>query len=120
MVLTSLLALAFSLLPFLPHALGASPQAVWRISSVAFLIGGSAAGWLQFRYVRRVGTSRFGSLFVNLPLGILVLILLAFNSIFELGKLSPGIYLFGLLSLLWISGSLFLLTFLSFLGDRES
>jgi hypothetical protein len=119
MILTSLLALAFSLFPFLPHMLGASPQAVWRISSVAFLIAGGSAGWLQFRYIRKVGTSRFGSVFINGPLALLVLALLALNSALDLGKLSPGIYVFGLFSLLFISGSLFLITFLSFLGGRD-
>jgi hypothetical protein len=119
MILTSLLALAFSLFPFLPHVLGASPQAVWRISSVALLIAGGAVAWLQFQYIRKVGVSRFGSVFINAPLGLLALTLLALNSVLDLGKLSPGIYVFGLFSLLFVSGFLFFLTFLSFLGGRD-
>ena len=120
MILMSLLALAFSLFPFLPHVLGASPQAVWRMSSVAFLIAGGAAAWFQFQYIRTVRVSRAGSVFINAPLGLLVLALLALNSVLDLGKLSPGIYVFGLFSLLFISGFLFFLAFLSFLGGRES
>jgi hypothetical protein len=120
MILMSLLALAFSLFPFLPHMLGASPQAVWRISSVAFLLAGGSAGWMQLQYVRKVGMGRFGSVFVNGPLALLVLVLLVVNSVLDLGEFSPAIYVFGLFSLLFISGFLFLLTFLSFLGGSDS
>jgi hypothetical protein len=66
-----------------------------------------------------VGVSRFGSVFINAPLGLLALTLLALNSVLDLGKLSPGIYVFGLFSLLFVSGFLFFLTFLSFLGGRD-
>ena len=119
MILTSLLALAFSLFPFLPHMLGASPQAVWRISSGVFLIAGGALVWLQLQYIGKVGIGRFGSVFVNAPLALLMLVLLAVNSILDLGKFSPAIYVLSLFSALFVSGSLFLLTFLSFLGESD-
>jgi hypothetical protein len=119
MILTSLLALTFSLFPFLPHLLGASPQAVWRVSSAVYLVSGASGAWFQVSYIRKVGTRRFGSLLVNGPLTLLVLVLLAVNSILDLGEFAPAIFIFCVFSALFVSGFLFFLTFLSVLGGSE-
>jgi hypothetical protein len=119
MILTSLLALTFSLFPFLPHLLGASPQAVWRISSFAYLVAAGSVAWFQFRYLRKIGTRRFGSLLVNGPLALLALLLLAANSILDMGELAPAIFIFCVFSALFVSGLLFFLTFLSVLSGSE-
>ena len=119
MIFTSLLALAFSLFPFLPYTLGAPSEAVWRISSGVLFLAGCAIGWVQFWHLKQAGWSRTRSLYVNMPLGLLVLCLLALNCFVDLGKFSPGIYVFALFSLLFVSGFLFSLAFLSFLGGRN-
>jgi hypothetical protein len=119
MILCSLLALAFSLLPFLPYALGAHPQVVWRISSGLLFLAASAIMWVQLRHLKQAGWARAGSLYVNLPLGLLAVSLLALNSLLDLGNFSAGIYIFGLFSLLFVSGFLFTLAFLSFLSGRD-
>ena len=75
--------------------------------------------WVQLRYLRRAGWTRAGSLYVNLPLGLLAVSLLGLNSLLDLGELSSGIYIFGLFTLLFVSGFLFLLAFLSFLSGRD-
>jgi hypothetical protein len=119
MILTSLLALAFSLFPFLPYALGAPPESVWRVSSAALFLATGAFVWAQLMYLKRTGQSRTGSLYVNIPLGLLALTLLALNSVLGLGRFSAGVYLFALFTLLFVSGFLFLLAFLSFLHGRD-
>jgi hypothetical protein len=119
MILISLLALAFSLFPFLPYALGAPPQLVWRISSGVFFLAAGGILWMQLRHLKQAGQSRAGSLYVNIPLGLLALGLLAVNSVVGLGKASPGIYVFCLFSALFVSGFLFSLAFLSFLSGRD-
>ena len=119
MIFCSLLVLAFSLFPFLPDALGASPQVVWRISSGFLVLAGGAVAWVQLQYLRQVGWFRARSLYANVPLGLLVVLLLALNTLLDMGKLSSGIYIFALFSLLFVSGFLFLLAFLSFLSGRD-
>jgi len=116
MIISSLLGLAFSLFPFLPHALGAAPEAVWRISSGVYFLAGGGFVWVQMRYLKQVGWTQTGSLYVNLPLGVLTLGLLGFNSLLDFGRFSAGIYVFGLFSCVFISGFLFFLTFLALLG----
>lgn len=119
MIFSSLLALAFSLFPFLPHALGASTEAVWRISSGIFFLPGGALIWVQIRYLKQAGWSQAGSLYVNFPLALLILGLLAANALLDFGKFSAGIYVFCLFSFLFVSGFLFSLAFLSFLTGRD-
>ena len=119
MILFSLLALAFSLFPFLPHLLGTSAAAVWRISSVALLVAWGSGVWFQGRYVRRVGASRFGSLLITGPLSLFAGVLLAVNSVLDLAEYSAAIYFFSLFSMLFLSGFLFFLTFLSVLRGSD-
>ena len=119
MILISLVALAGSLFPFLPYALGASSEAVWRISSGVFFLAAGMISWVQFQHLRQAGQSRAGSVYVNMPLALICLSLLALNSILGMGKFSPGIYIFCLFSALFISGFLFSLAFLSFLSGRD-
>ena len=121
MILTSLLAVAFSLFPFLPYRLGASADVAWRISAGAY--AAASVAYLYSTGTRRRALARSGvagalsrSVLVGAAfavLAILGLLLLA------AGLVGPGFYLFALFSTLYSSGNLFLIVFMSLLPGRE-
>lgn len=121
MILTSLLAVAFSLFPFLPYRLGASVDVAWRISAGAYAAASGA--YLYSTATRRRALARSGvadalsgSILVGAALAVLALMGLV---LLAGGFVGPGFYLFALFSGLYSSGNLFLIVFMSFLPGRE-
>jgi len=121
MILTSLLAVSFSLLPFLPHRLGASPDVAWRISAGAF--GVALATYFFNTGIRRRALGRSGvagvlsaGTLLSATLWLLaILVLLAVAA----GIAGAGFYLLALFVVLYVSGQLFFTVFVSLLTGRE-
>ena len=121
MILTSLLAVSFSLFPFLPYRLGASPDVTWRISAGAFAV--ALVIYVYHTASRRVALARSGVAGV-MSGGIRFGAILAISAIFALFAVASGIagmgfYLFALFVVLYVSGSLFFTVFVSLLTGRE-
>ena len=121
MILTSLLAVSFSLFPFLPYRLGASTEAAWRISAGAFAL--AQAAYLINTGVRRRALARSGvpgafSAGTRIAAALWVLAILALLALAS-GFAGTGLYLFALFVVLYASGSLFFTVFVSLLSGRE-
>jgi hypothetical protein len=125
-LLNSLLATCFALLPFLPARLGASQPVTWRLCSGLF-----ATAWLAYliwvvrRYfhLRQVGVEprSFATPLsaVNLGLYVLGILGLASGALGLIPSLTQGAYLFGLYVLLLAAGTVFVQLFLSLLGEPK-
>ena len=118
-LLTSLLATAFSLFPFLPTSFGANETATWRVSAGLF-----AASWLvytisAFLRIRRLigqGVQRITLAFLSWLNGTLYLVGIVALFVTSLGLFPDqiqGFYVFGLFVLLFTSGTVFVRLFLS-------
>ena len=121
MILTSLLAVSFSLFPFLPQRLGASPDVAWRISAGAF--AAALAIYFYSTAIRRRAMAKSGvegslSASVRLSAALWLLAILAVVAL-TVGIVGPGFYLLALFIVLYVSGSLFFTVFMSLLVSRE-
>ncbi len=121
MILTSLLVVSFSLFPFLPYSLGASPGVAWRISAGAF--GVALAAYFFNTGIRRRALARSGvaAVFSAGTRFSAILWLLAILAVLALasGIAGAGFYLFALFVVLYVSGNLFFTVFVSLLTGRE-
>jgi hypothetical protein len=121
MILTSLLAVSFSLFPFLPYKLGVSPGIAWRISAGVF--GLVSAVYFFNTGTRRRALGRSGvadvlsaGTLLNATLWLLaILVLLAVAA----GIAGAGYYFIALFIVLYVSGQLFFTVFVSLLKGRE-
>ena len=121
MILTSLLAVSFSLFPFLPYRLGASAEATWRISAGAFAL--AQVAYLINTGIRRRSLARSGvhgafSAHTRFAAALWVVAILALLALAG-GVAGTGLYLFALFVVLYASGSLFFTVFVSLLTGRE-
>lgn len=124
MLLTSLLVVAFTILPLVFDAYGLGEGTVWRASSLLLVVAALVyLRWLllSFRSLGEVGItpSRFQMVVVvpTLLLSILILcVLLLLNALFA----SSGVYLTALSLLLFQSGFAFCLIVFSFLPRVET
>ena len=100
--------LLFSLLPFVPHHLGARTSATWELSSVVF-----SAGLFGVSFVAYVGTKAYLNrlsrawFFTYLTGSIASALGLLCNGLGVFGAAYPGVYLVGLGWLLFFSTTLF-------------
>ena len=127
MILFSLLAVAFSLVPFVLYRYELDESSVWRFSSGLFLLGFLAVGvWLARAVTRLRGLDLpirpvapfIGAvLFVSVTTGT---ILLALNTVFVAPRLMPAVYLTSLGVCLFLSGLPFSLIVFSFLPRIDS
>lgn len=122
-LVTSLLATTFSLLPFLPSRLGAPLEVAARASAGAFALSLTIFLLLEARSYRALGYPRAPTLsrlalfnFLLYVTAILGLILVVFGF---LATARRGVYLFGLLSLLFVTGTVFVRVFLSLVREKE-
>ncbi len=127
MILFSLLAVAFSLLPFILHRYGLAESLVWRLASGLFAVGFLTVGvWLRSALKRLGGLdlpSRPVAPFVQGVLLACVItgtVLLAMNTVLVTPSLLPAVYLTILGVCLFLSGLPFSLIFFSFLPRIDS
>lgn len=120
MLLLSLIAAAFSLLPTLPLAFGASDETTWRLSALLFLLAWSAFG-LQglvagFR-LSRAGTRPFSqplfwsNLVIHVPAMIALLLVAVDATLVQ--DVRPAVYLAALFAMLYLAGAYFLALFIA-------
>ena len=127
MILFSLLAVAFSLLPFVLHRYELDESLVWRLSSALFLTSFSAVAiWIAravTRLIRLKVPSRPVSpllaaiLFASMTTGT---ILLALNTVLVPPRLMPAVYLTSLSVCLFLAGLPFTAIVFSFLPRPDS
>jgi hypothetical protein len=114
MVNMSLIAVAFSLVPFVPLHLGLSPALSWRISSALFLLVGLAStinGARQAAIARAtVGAIKGGTVRVTIIFGgvTVALVLLGANTLGFTAATAFGLYATALLLFLFGSGVAFM------------
>lgn len=108
MVACSLLVVALALFPFVPYRYGLSEALVWRISSVALLLGGI---WLTSRIARDYGAVRAAGIRITLFIRVLnaslvfgALGLALVNLVRSSAGWASANYLAGLLALLALAG----------------
>ena len=120
-IVSSLCALLFSLLPFVPHHLGARTSATWELSSLVFsagLFGVSLVAYFGTKdYLNRLSRAWF---FTYLTGSIASALGLLCNGLGVFGAAYPGVYLVGLGWLLFFSTTLFVRLVLAPSLSRES
>ena len=127
MILFSLLAVAFSLLPFILYRFELAESSMWRLSSGLFLLGFFSVGVWLVRAVKRLSDLDVPALpvapvirvvlFVSVTTGT---ILLALNTVVVAPRLMPAVYLVSLGVCLFLSGLPFSLIVFSFLPRIDS
>jgi hypothetical protein len=121
MVRTALIAAAFAVAPLVPHALGISEGTAWRISGASFFAVNGVVTFLSWKVLYRawkagLWTMRVG--YFTFPMGLAGLALALASCLVASPSLAAGLYLSSLVSLLTISGVLFLGVFTSFVRGR--
>jgi hypothetical protein len=120
MLLLSLIAAAFSLLPTLPSAFGASDEATWRLSAVLFLIawaGFGLQGLIAGLRLSRSGTRPFSrplfwsNLVIHVP-AMIALLLVAIDAPL-VASVRSAVYLAALFAMLYLAGAYFVALFIS-------
>jgi hypothetical protein len=120
MLLLSLIAAAFSLLPTLPSAFGASDEATWRLSAVLFLIawaGFGLQGLIAGLRLSRSGTRPFSrplfwsNLAIHVP-AMIALFLVAIDAPL-VASVRSAVYLAALFAMLYLAGAYFVALFMS-------
>ena len=122
MVRTSLLVTAFSLLPFVPAALGSSPLAAWRLSGAVFFVVAGLHTFLAWRQLYRLwkrGVWKVRAGYYTFPAGGTSLALALCAALAPEERISAGLYISSLAALLSVSGVLFLGVFTSFVRARR-
>ncbi len=119
-LITSLLATAFALFPFLPTSFGAAPDIAWRLSAGIFSVAWFAYALSVILRIRRLMSEGVERALLITPvsramaplylIGILALLVTSIG--FFPGQIR-GVYLFGLFVLLFTSGSVFVRLFLA-------
>ena len=119
MLLSSLLVVAFSILPVVMARYGATPELLWRSSSLALLVAsGAFLVWvlLSFRALGRPAMTRtWVQRFIILPTVLLTLTSLVMLLLVNVMLARPAIYLTALLLMLFQSGHTFCHIVFSFL-----
>jgi hypothetical protein len=120
MLFLSLIAAAFSLLPTLPSAFGASDEATWRLSAVLFLIawaGFDLQGLIAGLRLSRSGTRPFSrplfwsNLAIHVP-AMIALLLVAIDAPL-VASVRSAVYLAALFAMLYLAGAYFVALFIS-------
>jgi hypothetical protein len=120
MLFLSLIAAAFSLLPTLPSAFGASDEATWRLSAVLFLIawaGFGLQGLIAGLRLSRSGTRPFSrplfwsNLAIHVP-AMIALLLVAIDAPL-VASVRSAVYLAALFAMLYLAGAYFVALFIS-------
>jgi hypothetical protein len=121
MVRTALLAAAFAVVPLVPYALGFSEGSAWRISGASFFGVNGAVTFLTWRALYRAwkaGLWKISAGYFTFPMGLAGLALALASCLVGSPALAAGLYLSSIVSLLTISGVLFLGVFTSFVRSR--
>jgi hypothetical protein len=127
MITFSLMAVGFSLLPFVVYEYGLEEATVWRLSSGLFFLGFLAAGvWVAKLVTRLRGHElvgrRISPLIGTVPfLGAIAgTVLLALNTLVISPRQTPAVYLTCLILLLCMAGFAFAMMVSSFLPNLPS
>ena len=121
MVRTALLVAGFAVAPLVPHALGLSEGTAWRVSGASFFAVNGVVTFFSWRVLYRawkagLWTMRVG--YFTFPMGLAGLCLALASCLVASPSLAAGLYLSSLVSLLTISGVLFLGVFTSLVRGR--
>ena len=122
MLINSLLVVFFAFVPILIASFGVGDLDMWRLSSCVFVaLIGSRFAIVTLNTMRfwKHGAKKSRAFY---PINLLMCITVAVptvNIVYSLPKLANGLYLFGLLGLLAISGSLFLVVFFAWIESTE-
>lgn len=123
MILFSLVAVGFSLVPFILHRYGLAEATVWRLASALFLGAlGAIAVWL-WRSIRRLNVGSANRHGIGAVLASAIgagLVILALNVLGVAPTLGPALYLTALGLLLFLAGFAFVLILFSFLPTPDS
>jgi hypothetical protein len=121
MVRTSLLVTCFSLVPFIPNALGLSGSSTWRLAGVSFFVVAGVHTFFSWRVLYRTWQKGLWSIragYFTFPMGAVSLLLALVSAIVGSEETASGFYLASLAALLSVSGVLFLSVFTSFVSRR--
>lgn len=122
MVRTSLLVTAFSLVPFIPDALGSVAASPWRLSGLTFFLVAGIHTFFTWRVLYQTWRKGLWSLrvgYFTLPTGALSLVLALSSALATSEEMASGLYLASLAALLCVSGVLFLSVFTSFVRQNH-
>ena len=125
MVLSSLIVVAFSLLPFVFHRYGLGDVAVWRVLSALFAVAAlTDAGWLIRNVIaisHDLPTRRPIVIVFTIPIPTLAIatLLLASNAVLVPPSFTAAVYLTGLGLFLFLAGFTFALVLFSLGHDRS-
>jgi hypothetical protein len=119
MVKNSLTAAAFALLPFAPFSLGVPDSLVWRGSAIVFFLVHTSVvihAWVKLAELRRTAAATVGrAAYFTYPAGVVSILFLLGACLSSEYQLASGLYICALLTVLAISGVLFLSLFGSFI-----
>ncbi len=125
LIISSLLVVAFAFFPVVPHRLGASDPAVWRISSGVFATAGLAMVAVTFGNLERIraaGRPPPGFAWRGAVIGSVLFTawaLLVSNAVGAFPASAAAIYILSLLLFLFLAGFMFANLLLSFLEPSE-
>ncbi len=126
MIVFSLIAVAFSLLPFVVRKYGFEEATVWKLSSGLFFLAFLGAGVWVARVVGRLRRldlvgRRVNPLICTIPfLGAITgTVLLGLNTVVSSPRVAPAVYLTGLLLLLFMAGFAFSVMVSAFLPSFD-
>jgi hypothetical protein len=125
LIVSSLVVVAFSFLPFVPHRFGSSEPAVWRLSSAVFALAGAGMAVVAFGNLGRVrsaGAISPGFTWRGVVIGGALLVaeaLLLGNASGGFPSSPAAVYIVSLLLFLGLAGFMFANLLLSFLASPE-
>jgi len=122
MVRSALIATAFSLLPFVPLALGTSKWTSWRVAAGLLLVVSGTNTFFVWRQVYRTwkqGQLKFRVGYFTIPMAALHLVLAGAACVAASPARAAGLYLASVAALLAVSGVLFLGVLTAFLFDLD-